>query len=361
MFQFQHPDPAQLMPVTLAPGWAQGDTGSRQPALFAAPPGQGNLPPGVQFAAGPAASPYPVDFLRTGISVGYTNEEYIADLILPRLAALTRREYRFNRYPLEEHFTVPPTRVGRRSVPQMVHLTSSEETRSVEDYGLDDAIPADDVTNTPATAMDPIDRSSTVLTDLLMIARELRVARMVFDPANYPTNNKKKLTGSNKWDHADSNPLRDIVDAQTAMIVKPTDIAMGEEVFAKLRTHPRMLKATHANDGDSGVASRDAMERVLMLRIHVGSARVNTARRGQAANLERCWGNHALLYRRDPNTDYQGPPSLGFTAPYLGRQVMVGFDPRVGVRGTFVVRVVDSCDEAMVSQLAAYFFQDAVA
>ncbi|WP_419737933.1 hypothetical protein [Ruegeria sp.] len=351
------------MPV--AAGGAQGQPiqggGLPGPALFATPPGQGNLPPGARFAAGPAPSPYPVDFHRSGIAVGYANDEYIADLILPRLAALMRREYRFNRYPIEEHFTVPPTRVGRRSAPAMVHLSSAEDTRSVEDYGLDDAIPADDVTNTAPTAMNPIDRASMVLTDLLMIARELRVAELVFNPAHYPDTNKITLSGSSQWTHADSNPLRDIVAAQTGMIVKPTDIAMGEEVFAALRTHPRMLKATHANDGDSGIASREAMERVLMLRIHVGSARVNTARPGQAANLARCWGKHALLYRRDPNTDYKGPPSLGFTAPYLGRQVMVGFDPRIGVRGTYVVRVVDSCDEAMVAKLAGYFFRNAVA
>ena len=360
MFQFQHPDPAQLMPVPVQHGLLAG-TALSPGALFAAPAGQGNLPPGAQFAAGPAASPYPVDFHRSGLAVGYANEEYIADQLLPRIPVLVRREYRFNEYPIEEHFTVPPTLVGRRSAPAMVHLTSSEVTRSVDDYGLDDAIPADDVQNTPATAMNPIDRSSMVLTDLLMISQELRVARMTFDAAQYPASNKVTLSGTSQWNHADSNPLRDIVAAQTAMIVKPTDIAMGEEVFAALRVHPRMLKATHANDGDSGIASKQAMERVLMLRIHVGSARVNTARPGQAANLERCWGKHALLYRRDPNVDYKGPPSLGFTAPYLGRQVMVGFDPRVGVRGTFVVRVVDSCDEAIVSKLAGYLFRNAVA
>ncbi len=221
MFQFQHPDPAQLMPVPVQHGLLAG-TALSPGALFAAPAGQGNLPPGAQFAAGPAASPYPVDFHRSGLAVGYANEEYIADQLLPRIPVLVRREYRFNEYPIEEHFTVPPTLVGRRSAPAMVHLTSSEVTRSVDDYGLDDAIPADDVQNTPATAMNPIDRSSMVLTDLLMISQELRVARMTFDAAQYPASNKVTLSGTSQWNHADSNPLRDIVaQARLTLYAEP--------------------------------------------------------------------------------------------------------------------------------------------
>ncbi len=182
MFQFAHPDPATLMPAP---------TGA---ALFAAPPGQGNLPP--RFAAGPLASPYPVDFERTAIAVGYANTEYIADRVLPRLAPLARKEYRYNLYPIEEHYTVPPTLVARRSAPAMVHLSASEATRSIEDYGLDDAIPVEAVQNTPSSAMNPIDRSSMVLSDLLMVAREKRVATLVFDDASYPAGNKATLSGN---------------------------------------------------------------------------------------------------------------------------------------------------------------------
>ncbi|WP_170563038.1 capsid protein [Ruegeria atlantica] len=359
MFQFTHPDPGLMMPAAAVLAAFAAQPGA-QPGMHETHPGFANLPPAA-FAAAPLASPYPVDFQRTALAIGYSNEEYIADMVLPRLPALSRKEYRYTEYPIGEHYTVPNTHIGRRSVPAMVHLSASEATRSIEDFGLDDAIPFDDVNNTPSTTVAPLDRSSMTLTDLLMIAREKRVADLAFDANRYGAANKTTLSGTSQWSHADGTPLRDIVEAKTSMIVKPTDLAMGEEVFGKLQVHPTVLKATHANDGDSGIASKRAIEQVLDLRVHVGSARINSARPGQDARLTRLWGKHALLYRSDPNVDYKGPPSLGFTAPYLGKQTMTGFDPRIGARGTFVVRVVDSCDEVLVAPMAGFFFKNAVA
>ena len=77
--------------------------------------------------------------------------------------------------------------------------------------------------------------------------------------------------------------------------------------------------------------------------------------------LERIWGKKALLFRRDPNADANGPPTLGITASYRGRETRVGFDEDLGARGSHKVRVVDSVDERIVSARAGYLFTGAVA
>ena len=73
-------------------------------------------------------------------AAGYSNDMYVADMVLPRVPVM-RKEYRYYEYPIDESFTVPETRVGRRSRPAMVHFTASEKSAACEDYGLEDAIP----------------------------------------------------------------------------------------------------------------------------------------------------------------------------------------------------------------------------
>lgn len=307
-------------------------------------------------------STYPVDFQRTALAVAYNNDSYIADMVLPRVPVM-RKEYRYTEYPLAENFTVPDTKVGRRSTPTMVHFTASETSGACLDYGLEDLIPDDDVRNAPMTVADPIDRSVMQLTDLLMIDRERRAANLVFGAARYAATNKKTLTGNHQWsvDHDDSDPVDDIVTAMESMIVKPTHLVMGSQVWTKLRTHKAILKSVNRNEGDRGIASRGMVEDLLEVRLVVGESWINSAARGKTASLQRVWGKHALLYRADPNAGAMGPPTLGITAEYRGREVMSAFDAMPGARGGHRVRVVDSCEERIIAPLAGYLFQNAVA
>ena len=304
-------------------------------------------------------STYPVDFERTSIAVGYRNEAYVADQVLPRVPVM-RKEYRYTEYPIEESFTVPDTRVGRRSRPTVVHFTGRERPGACQDYGLEDVIPDDDVKNTPSTTANPIDRSTMMLTDLLMIGREKRVADLVFDTSAYGSKNKVTLSGNDRWsvDHASSDPVADIVDAIESMIVKPTHMVMGSEIWKTLRTHKAILKSVNRNEGDRGIASRTMVEDLLEVKLVIGQAWINAAKRGQPASLSRVWGKHALLYRADPNASAFGPPTLGITAEYRGKQTFTGFNPRAGARGGHEVRVVDTCDERIIAPLAGYLFSE---
>ena len=308
-------------------------------------------------------STYPVDFERTAIAVGYSNRVYVADEVLPRVT-VARKEYRYTEYPIGESFTVPDTRIGRRSSPTMVHFSASEKPGACADYGLEDAIPDDDVSNAPASA-NPVDRATMRLTDLLMIDRERRVADLVFRAAKYPSVSKVTLAGDDRWssDSADSDPIADIVGAMEGMVVPPTHLLLGSEVWRHLRTHKVVLQAVHRTDGDRGIASRQAVADLFDLPggIVVGQAWINSKAPGQAPVLRRVWGKSALLYRRDPNADASGPPTLGITASYRGREVRSGFDAQLGARGAHRVRVVDSVEERIIAPLAGYLFDAAVA
>lgn len=307
-------------------------------------------------------STYPTDPARTAIAIAYQNAAYVADRVFPR-HTVARKTYKYTEYPLEESFTVPDTRVGRRSATPMVHFTAAEKSGLCEDYGLQDAIPDDDIRNRPPNVTDPRDRSTMMLTDLLMIAREQRAANLAFDAATYPTTNKVTLAGNDQWsaDHADSNPVADILAASDGMLLQPNRLLLGSAVWLKLRTHKTILKSINRNTGDTGIATKGQVEDLFEMEIVIGQARLNTARPGKVPSLARVWGKHALLYHASPNAATDGMPTFGITASYRGREVMTGFDAKIGARGSHGIRVVDSTEEKVIAPAAGYLFKNAVA
>jgi len=90
--------------------------------------------------------PFPIDPTLTAIAIGYRNPAHvlIAKRALPPLPVLSET-FKWNEYPLAEGFTVPDTKVGRKSRPNQVEFNVSEKDASVEDYGLDDPIPYSDI------------------------------------------------------------------------------------------------------------------------------------------------------------------------------------------------------------------------
>ncbi len=315
-------------------------------------------------------SSYPTDYDRTAIAVGHKNEAYVADKVLPRIG-VSKREYKYMSYPMEESFASPETRVGRRSAPNMVHLTAQESLGNCKDYGLQDAIPRSDVDNLGPGVRDPRDRSVMTLTDYLMITRERRVADMVFSGSSFPATNKKTLSSSETWSASTSTPVKDILNAIGGMVVKPNRILMGSEVWTKFRLHSDVLSSVGRSGTSNGAASRSEVAELFELdEVVVGQAWYNSSARGQTPSAARIWGKHALLYRMDPLADAVGPPTLGITAEYspidIGqnglprRLVTSGFNEDMGAYGSYVLKVVESLDEKIISSRAGFLFLDAI-
>jgi hypothetical protein len=123
--------------------------------------------------------PFPVDPVMTAVVVAYSNKLLIADEVLPRVP-VGKKEFKYFKHTLEEGFTVPNTLVGRKSKPNQVEFSATEETSSCADHGLDDPIPQDDIEEAPAN-YNPLNRAAEGLMDLILLDREVRTAGLVFD------------------------------------------------------------------------------------------------------------------------------------------------------------------------------------
>lgn len=306
-------------------------------------------------------APFPIQPVLTAIAIAYRNGRLIADEVLPRVPA-GAQEFKYWLFNKAEAFTLPDTKVGRRSKPNQVEFSATEQTSATEDYGLDDPIPQNDIDNAPPN-YDPLGHSTEQLTNLILLDREVRVSNLVFSAANYPTGNKVTLSGTSQWsDFTNSNPIDAIMTALDACIMRPNIAVFGRATFTKLAQHPRIVKAVLGNAGDSGVARRRDIAELLELDdVLVGEGWLNTARKGQAPSLSRVWGKHAAFLYRDRNADTRSGTAFGYTVQFGSRVAGSIPDPDIGLKGGQRIRAGESVKELITASDLGYFFENAVA
>lgn len=304
-----------------------------------------------------AQAPFPIDPDLTSLVIAYRNETLIADQVLPRVR-VGKQEFKYFKHDFTDGFTVPDTRVGRKSRPNMVETGGTEVTDSTVDFALDDAVPMSDIANADAR-FNPLARAATLLADLIALDREVRTANLVTTLANYPSAQRATLSGTSQWsDYTNSDPVNAILTAMDAMIMRPNTMVMGRAVFTKLIQHPKIVQATKNTSQSAGVAQREAIAALLEIpNILVGEGWVNTAKKGQAAAYSRCWGKHCALL----NVSAADSRVFGFTAQFGERVSGSDFDRNIGMRGGQVVRVGESVKEVVAESTLGYFFQNAVA
>jgi hypothetical protein len=321
-----------------------------------------------------AQAPFVVQPRLTAITLAYRNQAFIADSVLRRVP-VESSSFKWTQYNLADGFTIPDTRVGRKSQVNRIDWSGTEQTSSTSDYGLEDAIPYSDVNNARAAQaaqgvmpVDPEARSTELLTDLVALDREKRVADLVFALNTYPAANRTTLAGAAQWSDASSDPVAAILDALDSCVIRPNVAIFGQATWSKLRRHPKVTAAIYPGGGNAGTAgspvARQAIADLFELEeVLIGQSWYNSAKPGQTATLTRLWGKHAaFIYRAPQIISPQGTVTFGFTAEF-GQRVSgtIENDPSIGLRGGTVVRVGESVKEVIAANDAAYFFQNAVA
>lgn len=315
-----------------------------------------------------AKTPFIVTPELTAIAVAYRQGNLIADQVLPYVPVDTT-SFKYRKFALADDFTVPGTKVGRKSAPQQVEFGETEATDSVDDHALDSGVPNSDIEayergraagQTGAT--DPQARATMQVMSLVKTARERRAADLVFNPATYGTGNKLTLSGTSQWsDFTNSNPQTAIMDALDSMVMRPTIAVFGRATWSKLSTHPKLCAAVFKNGTNAGVISKQAFADLFELEdVFVGDGWINTAAKGQAPTVTRLWGKHAAFLHRNMQADSQFGITFGFTARFGNPVGGYIDDPDMGMRGGRRVRAGESVKELVTANDLGFFFQNAV-
>ena len=287
----------------------------------------------------------------TAIAIGYKNDKanYIGDKILPYVP-VDAVKFSYNEFPVEEGFSVPDTKVGRISAPKTVDFSAVQKTAMVEDHALDALVPNYDKAAAPKN-YDPEGRATEGVTDLCMLARELRIAKLVKTPSNYAL--KQTLSGTSQFDSSSCDPLEMLVSANT--------LVMGMNVWTKLRLNPNLLKAVHGTSGDKGAVTRQQLAELLEIpEIIIGNSRVNVSKEGQKASIQPCWQNYCGLLYINQHADTNQGLTFGLTGRFGDKVAGRIFDPNMGMRGGYKIRSGESCKELIVSKQCGFLFENPI-
>ncbi len=313
-------------------------------------------------------TPFPFDPVLTGITLAYPQRRMIADMVLPRLTPIMSDKFKWNEWTREDAFTLPDSKVGRKSEPTQVEFTGEQKTDTTEDYALDDFIPNGDIAKGMHEGWDPRGRAVSGLTELILLGREKRTADLVFNAAQYAAANKVLLAGVNQWtDKASSSPIQNIQDGLDAAFVRPNTMTIGRSAWSALITHPTIVTAVGTADKQSGIVRRAQVAELFELdQINVGEAWLNTSKKGQPASYTRLWGGNCLLHWNDMNvrSTVDDFVTFGFTAQRAlsnGIERVAGSipEPKRGIEGGETVRVGESVKEIISAPDVAYFIEAA--
>ena len=123
------------------------------------------------------------------IAMAVQVEGMIADEVCP-LVNTASPKFAYTRVETGSRLRIPDVRIGRTGRANQVEHESRDEIVEVEDYGLEDPVPARDTMAAMGVRhpVDPQELATEATAQLVALAREKRVADLVFDPANYATN-----------------------------------------------------------------------------------------------------------------------------------------------------------------------------
>ncbi len=309
-----------------------------------------------------ALRPFPINPILTGIALAFRNPDIalIADMVLPRTP--TAAEFKYLKYVLADGFTIPDTKVGRKSLPNEVEFSATEVIDKVIDFGLDDLITNEDI-EADNQGVDPMGTAVAYLTNLVMLAREQRAAALVFNTNSYVAGNQATLSGTSQWsDTTNSDPVAAIGDALDVPVMRPNIGVFGQAAWTKTRRHPKLVQAIKGTAQGAGMVSRQEFADFFELQeVLVGAGFANSAKKGQTASLARVWGKHVSFLYRDRAAGPQAGVTFGFTAQF-GDKVSGNIDePRMGLNGCQRVRVGERVKEVICSTDLGYWFQNAVA
>lgn len=311
-----------------------------------------------------ATKPFKIDPVLTGITTAFRNPSasLIADLVLPRVQ-VNKEEFGYNVFPTEDAYTIPDTRVGRTSKVNQVEFSADRQTSMTQDYGLEDPIPYKDIENAAGSGYDPEGRAAELLTDLILLDREVRAANLVFALGSFAAACRTTLSGNAQWsDATNSDPVTALENAIDGLLLKPNKLVLGRSVWTTLKRHPKVVAAVLGSANSTGRVTRQGLADILEIQeVVVGEGWVNTARKGQAASMARAWGKHAALLYINPTADTDRGLTFGLTAQFGKRVGMRREDEQIGLDGGVAIRVGERVKELVVANNAGYFFQNAIA
>jgi hypothetical protein len=301
-----------------------------------------------------------VDPILTDVSLGYKNEAYISELLLPTLPVKFQSGKHFvydkGKFRSEDNMRG----MGSRSK-EVTHNISTGLTYFCEDHALKEFVADEEVDNAPA-GVDPYVDATENVTEKHLVSQEIETAALLTSTSVITSNST--LSGTSQWSNSNSDPVTAIREAKQTVhaniMVDPNVLVLGKQVIDKLIDHPAIIERVKYSQ--LGVLNTDLLARFFDVeRVVIGGAMKNATVEGQTDSMSYIWGKDALLAYINPRFG-QKSVTLGVKYQWKTRTTerLNGTDER-DRRGQFI-RVGDHYyDPQLIAASAGYLFKNAVA
>lgn len=298
-----------------------------------------------------------VDPALSNVSVKYSNDTFIADMVFPvlKVAKQTGKYFVYDKSNLRIDKTLRAAGSGANEV-EHNQTTASFIT---EDHALKEFVP-DEIQDQAEAALDPLIDATESVTEKLMLDRELALATILANTANVTQNTT--LSGTSQWsDYSNSSPISDVRTARTTVhqntFKKPNTLVLGKQVFDMLIEHPEIIERVKYSQ--MGVITAEILARVFQVeKVLIGEAGYNGAAEGQTDSLSYVWGKHAWVMYIAPAVRLK-TITFGLTFAYGLRQVKRWYEE--DREGTYVRVGKDNYQHKIVAVGAGYLIKNAIA
>jgi hypothetical protein len=296
----------------------------------------------------------------SAIAIKYRQNNFIADEVMPR-TLVEKQEFVHLADRIAEWITPPDTTVGRTSTPNALSNSSQDPTTyATVNQGLDEPVPNQDQQNGPSESA--LQRATQRVMSFVELRREIRVAGIVSTSGNYA--NSATLSGTSQWsDFTNSDPIQALLGYLDTPFMRPNTMVIGQDVWTKIRQHPKVISAVNYYGGGSGqgVASKEQIAAAMGIdQIIVGQGWYNTANKGQATTKARVWGKFCALLYLGQNGGPDSGNTWGYTAQFGQRIAGVRADANIGLFGGQWVRAGESVKEVVAAPEFGYLLSSVV-
>lgn len=309
-----------------------------------------------------------VSQLLTNQSLGYRNEEYVADVIMPRFI-VKKDTAKIASYAADNLRVVQTLRAQGSRSNIVNHTVTFTDHYSLEEHALSELISQAEYDNAELPIEPQADAMENCL-DILSVVKEKALADAMSSTGVVTQN--VTLSGTDQWnDYSNSDPIGDIrtaiatVRASTGKL--PNTLVFSYPVFDTLIYHPDFA----ARAQGAVVVNAQVVTQLLQTtfptikKVIVASAMYNATKEGQTMSLADIWGRNAWVMYIEPNPSFKKSRSFGFTYCRKANRVVQLFpmtmDSDLADRKSDKVRVEDEYDQKIVDVNCAYLVKNAIA
>lgn len=259
-----------------------------------------------------------IDPVLSGIAQGYIHAQRVGHILFPTVPVL-QRGGKVIEFGLESFYAYKAVRAPGANV---VNIQFGFEGKpfSLDQHTLDAPVPREFIQEAQTVpGVDLGKRAVNVVMDSLTLSLEVEQAQLASDTAMYG-NNRLALTGSDRWDDPDSDPLGDIEMAKdqvrTTCGVEPNRMVIANAGFKALKRHPKIVdrfKYTTAESVTAGMLAGlfDLEELAVGKAVYLDD---NT----NPGQFREAWNNVAVLAYTPTQDRSIEQPSFGYTYTLTG-------------------------------------------